>query len=123
MVASAETLSEHPLAAAIVEGARAGGFALSEPGGASNRSLGKASPRPSRAGRWRSGNTRLLLRRLGIDPEGLLVPSERLAAEGKTPMLVAVDGRAVGVVAVADTIKEGSAAAVAALARAASTWS
>ena len=114
MVASAETLSEHPLAAAIVEGARAGGFALSDP--ESFESITGEGVTATIEGRPVAvGNTRLL-RRLGIDPEGLLVPSERLAAEGKTPMLVAVDGRPVGVVAVADTIKEGSAAAVAALA-------
>jgi Cu+-exporting ATPase len=46
---------------------------------------------------------------------GLDAEVARLQAEGKTAMLVAVDGQALGVIGVADTVKEGSAAAIAAL--------
>lgn len=113
MVASAETLSEHPLAAAIVEGARASGLSLAEPENfMSITGEGVTATIQGRA--VAVGNARLLTR-LGVDPESLLESAERLALEGKTPMLVAIDGQAAGVVAVADTIKDGSAAAVSAL--------
>ena len=60
------------------------------------------------------GNRRLLTG-AGIDPGPLESDSQHLAADGKSPMLVAVDGDPAGVIGVADTIKAGSAAAVAAL--------
>jgi Cu+-exporting ATPase len=47
--------------------------------------------------------------------DGLEEDAERLAEAGKTPVFVARDGRAVGMIAIADTIKEGSREAVAAL--------
>ena len=53
----------------------------------------------------------------GIDTTALLADVERLAADGRTPVLVAVDGVAVAVIAIADTLKPGSAEAVAALHR------
>ena len=113
LVASTETLSEHPLAAAIVEGARTAGLALSEPEDfLSTTGEGVTATIEGRS--VAVGNARLL-QRLGIDGDALVEASQRLAGEGKTPMLVAVDGRAAGIVAVADTIKEGSGAAVSAL--------
>jgi Cu+-exporting ATPase len=60
------------------------------------------------------GNQRLLTG-AGIDPAALLGDLERLAKDGKTPMLVAIDGRPGGVIGVADTLKEGSVEAIAAL--------
>jgi Cu+-exporting ATPase len=62
------------------------------------------------------GNRRLL-DDAGIETGALEEQAERLAAEGKTPMFVAVDGKPAGVVAVADTVKEDSTAAVATLRR------
>ncbi len=113
LVASVERSSEHPLAAAIVAGALERGVVL-----------GEVSDFESITGQGVSagldghtvlvGNARLLAGS-GVDPGVLLATQDRLAGEGKTPMLVAIDGRAAGVVAVADTIKEGSIAAVAAL--------
>jgi P-type Cu+ transporter len=61
------------------------------------------------------GNTRLLTA-AGIETSTLLANLERLAADGNTPMLAAIDGRAAGVIAVADTIKDGSISAIADLA-------
>jgi Cu+-exporting ATPase len=52
-----------------------------------------------------------------IPLNGLSAEMTRLQAEAKTPMLVAVDGEAAGVIAVADSIKEGSAEAIAELHR------
>jgi Cu+-exporting ATPase len=60
------------------------------------------------------GNARLLAS-AGIAAGALEAEATRLAEEGKTPMLVAIDGAPSGVVAVADTVKEGSADAVARL--------
>jgi Cu+-exporting ATPase len=61
------------------------------------------------------GNERLMSGRK-IDFGNLLSEAERLSAHGKTPMFVAVDGKAAGVIAVADTVKEHSKEAVAGLA-------
>jgi Cu+-exporting ATPase len=60
------------------------------------------------------GTLRLMGER-GVDLGDLPAEVERLQAEGKTAMLVAADGAALGVIAVADTVKPSSAAAVAAL--------
>ena len=57
----------------------------------------------------------LLLADAGIDAVAFQGEMDRLSGLGKTPMLVAVDGRLAGVIAVADTVKDDSAAAVAAL--------
>jgi Cu+-exporting ATPase len=58
------------------------------------------------------GNARLLSEEK-IDPAPLAEDVERFAAEGKTPLLVAVDGRLLGLLAVADPEKPGSAEAIA----------
>ncbi len=58
-----------------------------------------------------------LLASSGIDTRPLDPISERLSADGKTPVLVAVDDKAAGVLAVADTVKDDSTAAIAALRR------
>jgi Cu+-exporting ATPase len=60
------------------------------------------------------GNARLL-EEAGVEAQSLQRDAERLAAEGKTPILAAVDGRPAGLVAVADTVKDDSAYAVATL--------
>ena len=67
------------------------------------------------------GNRRLLAGG-GIDADSLAADFDRLAADGKTPMLVAVAGRLAAVVGVADTLRDGSVAAVAALQAAGSRW-
>jgi Cu+-exporting ATPase len=113
LVAAVEASSEHPLAAAIVAGA-------SE----RNMPLKQATAFDSITGQGVRGlvgglevlvGNRRLLAGARIDPAPLESDSQRLAADGKSPMLVAVDGRPAAVVGVADTIKDGSAAAVAAL--------
>ena len=111
LVASAERDSEHPLAAAIVAGARERG--LDVPAAATFDSVTGQGVR-ARVGSVEVlvGNLRLLTE-AGVDPARLTADLDRLAADGKTPMLVAVDGRPAGVIGVADTIKDGSIAAVA----------
>ena len=60
------------------------------------------------------GNARLLAA-AAVETSGLQPLAEELSGQGKTPMFAAIDGRAAGVVAVADTLKEDSPAALAAL--------
>jgi Cu+-exporting ATPase len=113
LIATAERDSEHPLAAAIVAGAKersinVGRSSLFE-------SITGQGVRATVDGRTvLIGNARLLSA-AGVDSSALTADLEALAGDGKTPMLAAVDGRAAGVLGVADTIKEGSAAAIAGL--------
>jgi Cu+-exporting ATPase len=115
LVASAERSSEHPLGQAIIQGAKDRGQELAEPSGF--QSVTGKGIRVVVDGRQVLVGNRRLLADAGIETSALERQAERLAGEGKTPMLVAVDGRPAGVVAVADTVKEDSAAAVATLRR------
>ena len=113
LVASLERASEHPLAAAIVEGAEGRGLKLAAASGFS------AEPGKGVAGtvggrRIAVGNDALLAS-LGIDPEGLPEAANALRKEGQGVMLIAVDGRAAGLVGVADPIKESAIGALRAL--------
>jgi Cu+-exporting ATPase len=113
LVASAELRSEHPLAQAIVTGARDRGLVIAD----SERFdsiTGKGVLATVAGRRLLAGNTRLLADN-GVDPAPLADMAAMLAAGGKTAMLVAVDGRAVGVVAVADTLKDDAVDSVARL--------
>ncbi len=110
LVASAERGSEHPLAQAIVKGAQERGIDLAEPQGF-NAIPGHGVEVDVDGRTVLAGNRKLMADR-GISLDGLEERALALAEEGKTPMFVAVDGRAAGLVAVADTIKETSAAAV-----------
>jgi P-type Cu+ transporter len=113
LVASVEHSSEHPLATAIVKGAEARDLDLDEP--TEFDSVIGQGLRARVGGRQiLVGNVRLL-NQAGIDPTPLTAWQEALASDGKTPMFVAVDGRPAGVIGVADTLKEGSAAAIAGL--------
>ena len=113
LVASAERSSEHPLGQAIVTGAHDRGVELVEPTGFD--SVTGQGLRATVDGHELLIGNRRLLSGAGIDPEPLESHADRFSTDGKTPMLVAVDGRAAGVVAVADTLKDDSIAAVAAL--------
>jgi Cu+-exporting ATPase len=115
LAASLERGSEHPLGAAIVNRSKREGLVLSEPEGF------EAIPGQGVRGKV-DGRTVLLgnlklMQESGARLEDLVETAERLAAQGKTPMLVAVDGEPSGVIAVADTLKEHSAEAVRALRR------
>ena len=115
LVASAERASEHPLGEAIVRGASDRGIDLAEPEGFQSVT-GKGIDVTVEGRRVLVGNRRLLAE-AGIDADRLEDEAARLSEEGKTPMLVAVDGQPAGVVAVADTVKENSAIAIASLKR------
>jgi Cu+-exporting ATPase len=113
LVAAAESPSEHPLAAAIVTGARDRGLDLSGVSGFD--SVTGKGVQASVDGRTVLVGSERLLGDVGIDTGSLEPISAGLSAQGKTPVLVAVDGQAAGVLAVADTVKDDSAAAIAAL--------
>ncbi|HEU5393540.1 MAG TPA: heavy metal translocating P-type ATPase [Candidatus Methylomirabilis sp.] len=110
LAASLEKGSEHPLGEAIVREAAVRGLALSAAD--AFEAVPGRGVRGEVAGRKvLLGNDRMLAEE-GIAPGALAAEAEHLAAAGKTPMFVAVDGRAVGVIAVADTLKPGSREAV-----------
>ena len=109
-VGSAEVGSEHPIGEAIVRGARSEGADL--PAATKFEAVpGKGVVAEVDGHIVMAGNDKLM--ELGDVPaDDMRVELERLSAEGKTPMYVAVDEKPAGVVAVADTIKEGSKEAV-----------
>jgi Cu+-exporting ATPase len=113
LAASAERASEHPLAAAVVSGARSRELVLSEPAGF--ESLTGRGIRAAVDGRILLVGNPALFGAAGVDPAGLIEAAESLSADGKTPLLVAIDGEAVGVLGVADTVKPESAGVVVAL--------
>jgi Cu+-exporting ATPase len=113
LIASAETLSEHPLAQAVVEGARQRGVTVGQTD--DFESVTGRGVRASVDGRRVLVGSRGLLREEGFDPGPLEEAAIRLEDEGKTAILAAVDGRPAGVVAVADVAKQEAPAVVAAL--------
>jgi Cu+-exporting ATPase len=113
LAASVERSSEHPLAEAIVEGAKTKGIALSEPS-AFEAVPGHGVIATVDGRRVVLGNLKMMQREKAILGD-LEQKATVLADDGKTPMFVAVDSQAAGIVAVADTVKEDSAEAIAAL--------
>ena len=115
LAAAADRRSEHPLAEAIVRGARARGVEFGEPEQFA-AVPGHGVEATVEGMRVAVGNWKLMARaKVSLSEfEGL---AARLADEGKTPMFVAVDSQAAGIVAVADTLKEDSVEAVRALRR------
>lgn len=111
LVGAVERSSEHPLATAIVAGATERGLVLPE--ATAFDSVTGQGVRAIVEGREVLVGNRRLLAAAGISAQPADV--DRLADDGKTPMLAVVDGRFAGVIGVADTLKDGSAAAVAAL--------
>jgi P-type Cu+ transporter len=114
LAASLERASEHPLAAAVVEGARERGVDQL-PAVADFQSVtGKGVVGTVDGHQVVLGNAALLAER-GIDATPLAAEAEALRREGQTVMLVAVDGRAAGLLGVADPIKASTPEALKAL--------
>ncbi|HHL40809.1 MAG TPA: cadmium-translocating P-type ATPase [Deltaproteobacteria bacterium] len=111
--ASAEKGSEHPLGEAIVRAARERGVELSDP--EDFAAVPGHGIRAVVGGAAVLFGNRKLMDDESVDVSMLAARAERFSDEGKTPMYLAVDGRAAGLIAVADTLKENSKAAVAAL--------
>jgi P-type Cu+ transporter len=104
LAASLERASEHPLAAAIVKGAEEGGIALA-PTEAFESLTGRGA-------RGRVDNTQIalgnrkLLEELGVDPGAAAQQAETMRADGQTVMFVVAEKQLVGLLGVADPIKE-----------------
>jgi len=110
LAASAERGSEHPLGAAIVRAAQAQNLPLAAPQGFS--AITGQGIVAEVAGKGVLVGNLALLQERGVNLNGLVNTAERLQSEAKTAMWLAVDEQAVGIIAVADTIKEGSIEAV-----------
>ncbi|MEK4031995.1 copper-translocating P-type ATPase [Methylocystis sp. IM3] len=104
VAASLERASEHPLAVAIVQAALARNLALTQ-----------ATDFDSPVGKGVTGRidgrsiiigNRRFLAELGVDAAALDTEAERLREDGATAIFIAIDGRAAGIIAIADPIKE-----------------
>ena len=111
LVAAVERRSEHPLADAIVREAATRGFTLGEVEGFA--SLTGRGARGTVEGRTVLVGNAAALAEQGIDAGALIREAHRLADAGRTVLFIAIDGRAVGVIAVADPIRPTSREAIA----------
>lgn len=113
LVASVETRSEHPVAEAIVAAARRRGLALVEPADfAGEPGFGVKAMVEGRL--IEVGADRLMVR-LGLDLSAFAKQAAQLGDAGKTPLYAAIDGKLAAIIAVADSIKETTPAAIASL--------
>jgi P-type Cu+ transporter len=110
LAASVERGSEHPLAAAIADGAMARGLHLSEAD--QFESLTGKGVRGVVEGRRVAVGTRRLLEESAIDASELATRADELREDGQTVVFVAIDGRMAGVLGVSDPIKESAPDAV-----------
>ena len=110
LAASVEKGSEHPLGEAILAEANERGLVLEQPDGF-KAEMGHGVEAEVDGHQVLVGNQRLMNLR-GLPLNGLEVEVQRLQEEAKTAILVAVDDDVRGVIAVADTVKEGSVEAI-----------
>ncbi len=111
LAASAERRSEHPVGAAVVREAEARGLGLSEPD--SFMAVPGRGVVAEVDGYDMVLGTRRLLEERGLDLNGLEPEARRMEEAVRTPLWVGIDGEAVGLLGVADAVKDGSRAAVA----------
>lgn len=108
--ASLERGSEHPLAAAIVSGAQERGVEVINT--QTFESITGKGVKGQVDGHAVALGNRSLLDDLGIDPGELPDQAEKFRADGQTVMFVAIDGKAAGLVGVADPIKQSTPEAI-----------
>ncbi|ESX81380.1 heavy metal translocating P-type ATPase [Mesorhizobium sp. M0915] len=113
LAAGLEKGSEHPLAEAIVDGARGRGVKVPDASGF-EAVTGKGVSGTVSGQKVALGNAAMMAD-LGIDTASVLASAEALQSDGKTAMFVAVAGKLAGLVAVADPIKATTAEAIKAL--------
>lgn len=110
LAAALEKGSEHPLAEAIVEGARQKGIKV---GNAENfEAVTGKGVRGTVSGRTVALGNSAMMRDMSLDTSAAEDTADTLRADGKTAMFVAIDGKLSGIVAVADPIKETTADAI-----------
>ncbi len=112
-VAAVEAKSEHPIARAIVDAARAEGLPL--PPVTQFRSVTGFGVEAEVAGKKVEIGADRYMTRLGLDVALFAAEAGRLGHEGKTPLYAAIDGRLAAVIAVADRVKDSTPAAIRAL--------
>jgi Cu+-exporting ATPase len=112
LVGGAEAASEHPIARAILRAAEANGAVPKAEGFESITGFGLRARVEGRDVLVGAGR---LLTREGIGTGPLAAEAERLAGQGRTAVFAAIDGRAAAVIGVADPLKPGTKAAIAAL--------
>ena len=111
--ASVEKGSEHPLGEAIVKGAKAKGMSLTD--SAKFNAIPGYGVEAEVDGRVILLGNLKLMRDRQFDIDALEQEAQKLSDAGKTPMYIAIDQKPAGIIAVADTIKEDSKEAIAAL--------
>jgi len=110
LAASLERASEHPLAEAIVQGAKEKGIGLVK---AENfQSITGKGVTGEVAGHVLAAGNGKLLESLGIHAGDLSLQADKQRAEGQTVVLLAIDGKAAGLIGVADPIKGSTAEAI-----------
>ena len=113
LVAAVEAQSEHPLAQAIAEGARDRKLKLGKVSDfASQTGLGVSA---AVDGRVVTIGNNAQLRRIGVEADALSAPAEAHRSAGAGVMLVAIDGKLAGLIAVADPVRENAQTAITAL--------
>lgn len=110
LVASAEHGSEHPLGEAIVKGAQERGLNLSKT--ESFKALAGRGIQATVEEKTVLIGNKKLMEETKIESKEADIQIAKLASEGKTPMYCAIDGEIAGVIAIADSMKEGSPVAV-----------
>jgi Cu+-exporting ATPase len=113
LAASVERGSEHPLARAILDAAQARGLALRDVDDFASLP-GKGATATVEAKKIALGNA-TLMRELNIATQDLDGAAEKARLQGATAITVAIDGRAAGVIAIADPVKPSAQAALQAL--------
>lgn len=113
LVAAVETRSEHPIAEAIVAAAKQRDVTLAPIEGFDATPGFGVSAKV--AGRTVAVGADRFMTQLGLDVASFLPTAQRLGEQGKSPLYAAIDGRLAAVIAVADPIKETTAAAIKAL--------
>ncbi|HYE79560.1 MAG TPA: copper-translocating P-type ATPase, partial [bacterium] len=118
VAAAVESLSEHPLARALVDGARERGVDTATlPAVESWKALPGKGIQAKVDGRWAYAGNQALMESMGLDSGVLAARIAGLTAEGQTPVFVAIDKQLAGVFAIADRVKPGATEAIAQLRR------
>ena len=114
IAAAVESVSQHPLAAAIVQAAQEKKLSTGKQPEHFELLPGRGL-RAVLSGRTVLAGNRRLMEESGVDISALSEKADALAGQGETPMFFAADGALLGLISVADPVKETSAAAIAAL--------